>query len=417
MANTSYLNFNVYSTTTETKMTVRATGLFTRGGTKGGTLKWSYYPSGSPKSKTVIKTVTINPGTTMDERTVRGLLPGKEYIVEALLTETSTKATFTKTVSVRTERMHGTFTATSTAPSTVSTLLSGLSTYSSYDIEVDFNYKKRNKTSWIKHATHTIPKGKNMKLRHLYTGLAQKTVYDFHANCYKVVDGKRTLMNKFSASTVTATYIPDSKPRATIVDVVEVPGGRKSFIEFEVDKPLGDTFTVHAYRSTDGGETWTDRGAFSGRYIYATESTVGARLIRLGVVDANQQVWNYTEPIQLEFPSISFPTYVQGQPMSVSAEDIKKAGDAILKAHEYRKYIKHIESAQEYYDELSPKLTDVEADSLIEGGDTSVLDLIGEMAGFMADLGDYDVGEPGTPITASSLNTIFSNVLAVLSNV
>lgn len=342
---------------------------------------------------------------------VSELTTGKTYYFRCQVF--TAKKTTTRQVRESTKEMAGTLEVAEKNPSAVLVKLTGISPFS-YDMEVVFRYKKNDGTSEIKDVyTYEIPSRKKREPQYSFSGLTQNTEYTFYADVYNVMNGIKRLNRSFTVVESTPRYTPGYIPHVYVDKSLVVPYIGKGLIWLTTDRDFGTDYGIIKYVSTDGGETYGDREVVTHLPLQISGDVGSTKLYKFCVIDASQTEHNEVVE-EVTFPALPFTERTTGDPVDLTASEVKILGEAALLGYEYWRHFFNSGRADDEYEVLKSAVAELDEGDLIEGGATSVLNAIGELIDGIMNGDAYDVAESGEPITAGIYNGIYQYLIYLL---
>lgn len=426
----NYFTINLVALDTETTLTgIKAqaisknTQVSVSDQTKLYSVRWTCSPAGNPSDKTVVDSNLVLSNNSSVVQAFTGLLPGTIYNVQADFYKGNVGTTLLKsqTVSIKTVEMSGTLKTTVKSSSTIGVALTNLPIFE-YNLKVDLLFKQdaESESEWETVDTVEIPSGATEDLTHMFTGLSELTRYNFKANVYKVASGKTTLIKAYALDVSTLVYVPGLKIVPHFKSFISVPHTGKAFIKVESTEPANDQFKIHLYSSSvEDADPYTDLGEMDNTLAKFVEGTIGATMYyKVGVTDSELNVYNETEPLEIEFKEFTWADRTRGQAFDVTASEMYNIASAVV---QLVKYIEatgvDITDIKPYYDALVPLLPTVKSGLPAYGGENDLINLTGKIASIILNT-EYDVTDmSGYPITATDMNAYVGSVIDALETI
>lgn len=390
--------------------------------TKLYSVRWTMYPAGNPSDKTVINDNLVLSNNSSVTKAFTKLIPNTIYNVQAEFFKGNVGATLLKsqTVTIKTPEMAGSFKTTIKSSSAIGVALTNLSVFD-YDIKADLLFKQdsESESEWGKVDTVVIPSGTTQDLNHMFSGLTEMTRYNFRANLYKVENGNETPVKTYEFSTSTLVYVPGLKIVPHFKSYISVPLTGKAFIQVESTEPANDQFKIHLYSSSvEDADPYTDLGELDETLSKIVEGTVGETMYyKVGVTDSELNVYNETDPLEIEFGEVYWRTRHSGDLFDVTATEIKGLASAMIELYKFLVAVGDEPTGAEFYTSLVNKLGSLTTGAVFEGGDGSAVSLIGNLAQAILDGSGFYVNGQGAPINASTLNSMASLVEEALDTI
>lgn len=330
-------SFQVLATTSNTQDSSTA---------KNYSYKWTHYPSGKTSEAVTANSNNVASCNSSVTRTFSNLLPNTEYTVKATLykgTVASGTLLFTKSITVKTTDVGGSFSSTVRTSSVITMALTGVAKLP-YTTRVKFFYKSKKNTNWLLKKTFDIGANESKTISQMFTGLTQGTAYNFKAELYKVDGSKTTLLKTYTADASTTVYVPDAdEVIPSITDTINVPYACKALIQVGATDALKPNTQLYLLVSDDG-TVYTTNAIFNGDLTTPAWSTtpitgtVGtSKYVRAVIKDANGVEHNSTEPVEIQFKDLEWRTRVTGEAVDLEADNIRDWANAMLQLFEFDK--------------------------------------------------------------------------------
>lgn len=362
------------------------------------------YPNGVKDAKTVTSGECAKTLTTK-KMEISGLTTGTKYIFSAKV-YTSSKETFKHTIKT-TQEMVGTLEVAESNPSAILIKLTGISPFN-YDMETVFRYKKNDGTSEIKDMyTYSIPHHTRAVPQYSFSNLKQNTEYTFYADVYNIVNGKKSLNRSFSLVASTPRYTPGYVPHVYVDKTLVVPYTGKGLIWLKKDQDFGTDYGLIKYVSTDGGETYGNREVVTILPLMISGEVGSTKHYKFCVVDASSTEHNEVVE-EVTFPALPFTERTAGDPVDITASEVRLLAEAALRCCEYWKHFTDFSRADDAYKALGYALSELEEGDLIEGGASAILNCIYEIVDAMLNADAHSIDESGDILTASGYNGLYT---------
>jgi hypothetical protein len=386
-------------------------------------IRWTLYPVGNQAEKMVINSNKAMSDNSSITQLFTGLIPGTLYNIQVEFFKGNVGETLLKSQTLSnlmTTELSGTFKTTVKSSSAIGVALRGLPSID-YDMKAELMFKQASSpdTEWSTVSTVMINKGETAELTYMFVGLTELTKYDFKANVYRVLEGAETLIKSFSFATSTLAYVPGLKIVPHFKSYISVPNVGKAFIQVESTEPANDQFKIHLYSSSvEDADPYTDLGELDETLSKIVEGTVGETMYyKVGVTDAELNVYNETEPLGIEFGEVHWRTRYSGDVFDVTAAEIKSLASAMTELYKFLVAVGDEPTGTEFYTSLVDKLGSLTTGAVFEGGDESAVSLTGNLAQAILGGSGFYVNGQGAPINASTLNDMASLVEDALDTI
>lgn len=348
-----------------------------------------YYPSANENDK-VMDMQNFTPSTSdpMEfTKHITGLLPDTSYTVFASLIDPQGR--INRGVKIQTTLpVQTNFRYTNISSSVVAVEFSTL-TALEYDTTLKLSYKRSTDASFRLSATKTVEANGTKAIPYFFTGLMPNIEYSFMAELCKDDKVIKTALitertTDYSGQIRDALPFPD--------EYMAVPNTSKAFVRAKFNRtPKWNEGDIELHLFWYDGNDYVERFQFLDIFGddivgLVTEATGDQyHLYKLGLVNAqdSQDRFNMTRPFTIDFPKYTWANKVAGQPLVVSAEDVKNMADSLIKAHEYQvavvkyhEYQYHHERRQNALESLKAMLPEIASGRDISAKIVNAVDLL-----------------------------------------
>lgn len=386
-----------------------------------------YYVAGYPNNSTRIDFLNYRPTATTATFTqnITGLLPNTQYQAKFVCHINGLSKTLASQPA-KTGDLTGTLAYTQKTASVISVELSGLSAIE-YDTKVLLWHKREIDSEWRLSKTVNIDANTAKTVSYMFTGLNADTAYNIRADIIKADND--AVLKKFSLDVRTLVYTGGSESVApSFKKIIAVPNAGRAYIKAETSAPLKPNLSIHLWESSDGN-TYINLMALPNTLDTVLNRTAGQSYwYKLSTVDGNNNSYNMTEPVKVEYPNYVWTTKVAGDPLELSATDVREMADSLLIARDFHaSAINHVifdivdELADNGVERVKGVMPDIEAGKPL---DDEVINAVVYLASALMwgseqevnqDYRAYKVTE-GNVITAERVNGVIGVVNRILNS-
>lgn len=295
-----------------------------------------YYVSGYPNVAKRIDFLNYKPtaSTATITQNISGLLPDTKYYAVFVYHQTGGGSKTLASQYATTDALTGTFVYTQKTASVISVELSGLSAIE-YATYVALWYKRGIDSDWQLGKTVDIDTNTVMIINYMFTGLNANTDYNFRADIVKADND--AILKKINLDVRTLAYTGGGESVApSFKKIIVVPNTGRAYFQAETSAPLKSNLSVHLWESSDNS-TYMNLMALPNTLDTVLNRTAGQTYwYRLSIIDANNNVYNMTEPVKVEYPNCVWTDKVVGEPLEVTATEFRKMADSLLIAREFQ---------------------------------------------------------------------------------
>lgn len=387
-----------------------------------------YYVSGYPNDATRIDFLNYKPTATTATFTqsITGLLPNTHYQAKFAYHQSGTTTKVLGNMHAKTDDLTGTFAYTQKTASVITAELSGLSEIE-YATKVLLWYKRGIDDEWKLGKTVEIDANTTKTVSHMFTGLNASTDYNFRADIIRADND--AVLKKFSLNVRTLVYTGGGESVApSIKKIIAVPNTGRLYIKAETSAPLKSNLSVHLWESSDGN-TYMNLMALPSTLDTVLNRTAGQSYwYRLSIIDGNNNSYNLTEPIRVEYPSYVWTNKVAGDPLAVTATEVREMADSLLIARDFQiNAVNHVifdivdELADNGVERMRGIMPDIEAGKPL---DDEVINAVVYLASALMYGSEQEVDNSyrankvteGNAITAERVNAVINAVKRALNN-